>query len=93
MQDKSKNFNFSEKDLTGEQKEEFNQLKKTVQRFSGKSEAELLKELSSKVKEGKEKGTISSKKLESFAKKINPLLDDQQKKKLKKILKNLKDLD
>ncbi len=81
---------FSEKNLTPEQKRQFEAMKNTAAKYRGKSEEELMRELKQTVQKDKASGTLTDKKMENFQKKISPMLNEQQRKKLEKIMKELK---
>ncbi len=81
---------FSEKDLTPEQRRQFEAMKNTAAKYRGKSEDELMRELKQTVQKDKAAGTLTDKKMENFQKKISPMLNEQQRKKLDKIMKELK---
>lgn len=81
---------FSEKNLTPEQKRQFEAMKNTAAKYRGKSEEKLMRELKQTVQKDKASGTLTDKKMESFQKKISPMLNEQQRKKLEKIMKELK---
>ena len=82
---------FSEKNLTPEQKRQFEAMKNTAAKYRGKSEEELMRELKQTVQKDKASGTLTDKKMENFQKKISPMLNEQQRKKLEKIIKELKE--
>lgn len=81
---------FSEKDLTPEQRRQFETMKNTAAKYRGRSEDELMRELKQTVQKDKAAGTLTDKKMENFQKKISPMLNEQQRKKLDKIMKELK---
>lgn len=81
---------FSEKDLTPEQRRQFEAMKNTAAKYRGRSEDELMRELKQTVQKDKAVGTLTDKKMENFQKKISPMLNEQQRKKLDKIMKELK---
>lgn len=82
---------FSEKNLTPEQKRQFEAMKNTAAKYRGKSEEELMRELKQTVQKDKASGTLTDKKMDNFQKKISPMLNEQQRKKLEKIMKELKE--
>ena len=49
-----------------------------------------MRELKQTVQKDKAAGTLTDKKMENFEKKISPMLNEQQRKKLEKIIKELK---
>ena len=81
---------FSEKDLTPEQRRQFEAMKNTAAKYRGRSEDELMRELKQTVQKDKAAGTLTDKKMENYQKKISPVLNEQQRKKLDKIMKELK---
>ena len=81
---------FSEKDLTPEQRRQFEAMKNTAAKYKGRSEGELMRELKQTVQKDKAAGTLTDKKMENFEKKISPMLNEQQRKKLEEIIKELK---
>ena len=81
---------FTEKDLTPEQRRQFEAMKNTAAKYRGRSEDELMRELKQTVQKDKAAGTLTDKKMENFQKKISPMLNEQQRKKLDKIMKELK---
>ena len=81
---------FSEKDLTPEQRRQFEAMKNTAAKYRGRSEDELMRELKQTVQKDKAAGTLTDRKMENFQKKISPMLNEQQRKKLDKIMKELK---
>ena len=81
---------FSEKDLTPEQRRQFEAMKNTAARYRGRSEDELMRELKQTVQKDKAAGTLTDKRMENFQKKVSPMLNEQQRKKLDKTMKELK---
>ena len=79
-----KNFDYSK--LTGEQKSQAEQIKKSASKYQGKSQAELFAELDKM----KKRGEISPQKLEAFKTKVMPMLNKEQQKRLEGILSRLK---
>ncbi|MBR1983503.1 MAG: hypothetical protein IKA12_02320 [Clostridia bacterium] len=61
-----------------------------AKKFDGKGQGELLKAIYQKAKEGKANGTLSNAEIDGFANMLNPLLDDKQKRTLKKVIEELK---
>ncbi len=61
-----------------------------ARQFDGKGQGELLKAIYKKAKEGKQNGTLTNKEIDGFANMLSPMLDDKQKKTLKKIVEELK---
>ena len=61
-----------------------------AKKFDGKGQGELLKAIYQKAKEGKENGTLTNAEIDSFANMLSPILDDKQRKLLKKVTEELK---
>ena len=61
-----------------------------AKKFDGKGQGELLKAIYQKAKEGKQNGTLTNAEIEGFANMLSPMLDDKQKKTLKKVIEELK---
>jgi hypothetical protein len=59
-------------------------------RFDGKNQTELLSAIYNEAKKGKERGTLTNKDIDNFANMLSPLLDDQKRKMLKKVVNELK---
>jgi|GEM_PF-351420 len=63
----------------------------TVARYENKSESELIGELGEALRSGRKDGTFSDEMLDSFAKRVSPMMDAAQRKKLDSIIKMIKD--
>ena len=61
-----------------------------AKQFDGKGQGELLKAIYQKAKEGKANGTLTNAEIESFFSMLSPMLDDKQRKTLKKVIEELK---
>lgn len=61
-----------------------------AKKFDGKGQGELLKAIYQKAKEGKANGTLTNAEIDGFASMLAPMLDDKQKKTLKKVIEELK---
>ena len=61
-----------------------------AKQFDGKGQGELLKAIYQKAKEGKANGTLTNAEIESFFSMLSPMLDDKQRKTLKKVIDELK---
>ena len=79
-------MNFDPNKLTPEQRKQAERLKEDAKKYQGKSEAELFKEL----EKMKRNGNITPQKMETFKRKVAPLLDEKQKKRLEVIIQKLK---
>ena len=80
----------NEKDLNPQQRMQFEQLKGMAKKYEGKSENEILRDLSGAVERGKRDGTLDDKKIDTIASQIAPLLNSQQRSKLEQLMKTLK---
>lgn len=80
----------SEKDLNPQQKMQFEHLKGMAKKYEGKSENEILRDLSGAVEKGKRDGSLDDKKIDSIAAQIAPMLNSQQRGKLEQLMKTLK---
>lgn len=63
----------------------------TVAKYEKKSEDELYGDLGEAIRNGRKDGTFSDEMLDSFAKKMSPIMDAAQKKKLEGLVKMIKD--
>ena len=61
-----------------------------AKKFDGKGQGELLKAIYQKAKEGKANGTLSNAEIDNFANMLSPILDDKQRKTLRKVIEELK---
>ena len=82
--------NISENNLNNEQKQQLNKLKGMAKQYEGKSDAEILKDLSKAVEKGKKDGSLTDEKIESIASTIAPMLNREQKAKLQKLMGAIK---
>ena len=78
-----------QKNLTEAQTQQLEQLKQMAGAYQGKSEQELMREIGRRVSEGKRDGSFSDEKMRNIAATLSPMLDEQQKKKLGQLMKNL----
>ena len=74
--------------LTPEQKKQAEQLKNTAKRYQGKSRSELLAELD-RIKQTQGGKNITPEKLQQFKRKVSPMLNSEQKKRLDEIMNRL----
>ncbi len=58
--------------------------------YRGKSEAELLKAIYARAVEGKRNGTLTNEQIDAFYEKLLPALDGAKRKRLKKLVEELK---
>lgn len=79
-----------ESDLNPQQRRQFEQLKGMAKKYEGKSESEILRDLSGAVEKGKRDGSLDDRKIDSIASQIAPMLNSQQRGKLEQLMKTLK---
>ena len=65
-------------------------VKKLSSEFDGKSQNELIMAIYNEAKKGKRQGTLSNQEIDNFALMLSPMLDDKQRKILKKVVAELK---
>ena len=80
----------NENSLNNEQKQQFNKLKGMAKQYEGKSDAEILKDLSKAVEKGKKDGSLTNEKIDSIASTIAPMLNKEQKAKLQRLMSTIK---
>lgn len=61
-----------------------------AQKFDGKNTSELIKAIYEEAKKGKRNGTLSNADIDNFSTMLCPLLDEKQRKLLRKITEELK---
>lgn len=82
--------------FTGEEKKdgavaEFEeQARRLSKQYEGKSESDMLKAIYAQALEGKRNGTLTNEQIDAFYKQISPMLDGVKRKKLQKIVAELK---
>ena len=59
-------------------------------KYDGKNTQELIKAVYEEAKKGKKNGTLTNADIDNFSAMLSPLLDDKQRKMLKKITEELK---
>ncbi len=60
--------------------------------FHGKSEGDLMKAIFDRAAEGKRNGTLTNEQIDAFYAQFAPMLDGAKKKKLKKLVEQLKSM-
>ncbi|MBO4472908.1 MAG: hypothetical protein J5765_03775 [Clostridia bacterium] len=65
-------------------------IRKTAERYSGKSDAELLGEIVNAAKKEKQDGTYSDDKIDDFVRAVTPMLNAEQRDRLEKAIKLIK---
>lgn len=68
------------------------ELKQAAAHYNGKNEAELLRDIFARAQEGKRDGTLTNEQIDAFYKQISPMLDSSKRKKLQKLLLQLKSM-
>lgn len=82
--------NVNENNLNNEQKQQLNKLKGMAKQYEGKSDTEILKDLSRAVEKGKKDGSLTNEKIDNIASTIAPMLNREQKAKLQKLMNTIK---
>lgn len=67
-----------------------NEAKKLADSFHGKGEGELMKAIFDRAIEGKRNGTLTNEQIDAFYAQFSPMLDGAKRKKLQKIVEQLK---
>lgn len=79
-----------EKDLSPEQRQQMQQLKKYADRYKNKSEGEIMQEIGAMAAKSKASGKLTDQQIDSFKSKLAPMLDAEQRKKLENIVNQIK---
>lgn len=66
------------------------QAKKIAKQYDGATEGDMLKAIYAQALEGKRNGTLTNEQIDAFYKQISPMLDGVKRKKLQKIIAELK---
>ncbi len=90
LRSNSTNNNVNENNLNAQQKQQFEKLKGMAKQYEGKSDAEILKDLSKAVEKGKQDGSLTNEKINNIASTIAPMLNKEQKAKLQKLMNTIK---
>lgn len=67
-------------------------VQEVVNAFRGKTDTEILKAIFDRAVEGKRNGTLTNEQIDAFYAQLAPLLDGLRRRKLKKIVEDLKKL-
>lgn len=67
-----------------------NEAKKLADSFHGKGEGELMKAIYERAVEGKRNGTLTNEQIDAFYAQFSPMVDGAKRKKLQKIVEQLK---
>lgn len=68
----------------------FNLVNSLANRFDGKSQTELMRAIYEEAKKGKKNGTLTNAEIDNFSAMLMPLLDEKQRKTLRKVADELK---
>lgn len=68
------------------------EINKTASRYNGKNENELVRDIYARAAEGKKSGTLTNEQIDAFYKQFAPMLDGAKRKKLQKLVEQLKRL-
>ncbi len=66
--------------------------RRLAQSFNGKSERDLMMAIYSRALEGKRNGTLTNEQIDGFYAQFAPMLDSAKRKKLKKVVEQLKQM-
>lgn len=72
--------------------EETQNVQEIVNAFRGKPDGDILKAIYDRAVEGKRKGTLTNEQIDAFYAQFSPMLDGMRRKRLKKIVEDLKNL-
>lgn len=61
-------------------------------RYNGKNESVLMRDIFARAAEGKKSGTLTNEQIDEFYKQISPMLDSIKRKKLQKLIAQLKSM-
>jgi hypothetical protein len=61
-------------------------IKEKLKRYEGKSRGDIMSELTRAIEKGKRDGTLSISELENYYKMASPMLNDEQRKKMREII-------
>lgn len=66
------------------------EMKKIALRYNGRGEGEIMKEIFARAAEGKRNGTLTNEQIDAFYNQFAPALNGSQRKKLQKLVEQLK---
>ena len=73
-----------------DEREPQDDIRKTAERYAEKSDAELLSDIMRMAGENKRNGSLSNEELDEFERKVIPMLNREQRKRLENVLRMLK---
>lgn len=65
---------------------------KIAAEYHGKGENEMMRDIFARAAEGKKRGTLTNEQIDAFYKQFAPMLDGPKRKKLQKLVEQLKDM-
>lgn len=68
------------------------ELKDAAKKYDGKNESELIGDIYARAREGKRNGTLTNEQIDAFYAQISPMLDHAKRKKLQKLVLQLKNM-
>ncbi|MDR1940456.1 MAG: hypothetical protein LBQ40_06690 [Clostridiales bacterium] len=77
-------------DGKSDDKQRERELRERIKKYDGKSRDDIMSDLLLAVEKGKRDGTLSPADLESFYQRTAPMLNDEQKKRLREIINQIK---
>lgn len=66
--------------------------KRLAANYNGKNESELTRDIFARAAEGKQNGTLTNEQIDEFYSRFAPMLDSGKRKKLKKLIEQLKNM-
>lgn len=69
------------------------ELNAAAKKYDGKNESDLLRDIYARAQEGKRNGTVTNEQIDAFYAQVSPMLDHAKRKKLQKIVQQLKSMD
>lgn len=68
------------------------EIAETAKKYNGKNESELIGDIFARAREGKRNGTLTNEQIDAFYAQISPMLDHAKRKKLQKLVSQLKNM-
>lgn len=66
--------------------------KKIASSYNGRGEGEMMRDIFARAAEGKKNGTLTNEQIDAFYKQFAPMLDGAKRKKLQKLVEQLKNM-
>ncbi len=66
--------------------------REAAQKYDGRNENELTRDIYARAAEGKRNGTLTNEQIDAFYAQFSPMLDSGKRKKLKKLIEQLKSM-